>query len=70
MVHNKAIGGLLEILNLFFEVLVTRQVHFIELIFVYKVHSHIFQIFVGRAVLLRAICEKEGTLFERERTDF
>ena len=69
MIDGQTIGTFLEMLNLFFKMLVTFDIHFIKLVFVYEIFSYIFQIFIGSSIEFLWICEEKSTFFEGKSTE-
>ena len=69
MVDDQTIGTFLEMLNLFFEVLVAFDIHFVELVFIYEIFGYIFQVFIGGSVEFLWICEEKAAFFEGESAE-
>ena len=69
VVHDQSVRTFLQVLDFLFEVAVARDVHLVELVFVYEVLCHFSQVLIGRPVELARVCEEQSAFFEGKRAN-
>ena len=68
-IRDRPVGILLQVLDLFPEVLVAVDVDLVKLVLIDEVLGDVFQILVRRSVEFSRICEENSALFEGKSAD-